>query len=124
MAFVTVPKDLTRVKNKVLFNLTGRQLICLSVSAALGLPFYFLTREALGTGNAAAVMVLIMLPGFFFALYEKDGLPLEQVIWNVMLVRWIRPPLRRYQVANMFEELLEEGDESLERTAGTEGDRL
>ena len=45
MAFVSVPKDLTKVKNKVVLNLTKRQLICLVIAAAVGLPFYFLTRE-------------------------------------------------------------------------------
>lgn len=29
MAYVSVPKDLTKVKNKVAFNLTKRQLICI-----------------------------------------------------------------------------------------------
>ena len=29
MAFVSVPKDLTKVKNKIIFNLTKRQLLCL-----------------------------------------------------------------------------------------------
>ena len=28
MAYVNVPKDLTKVKSNVLFNLTKRQLIC------------------------------------------------------------------------------------------------
>ena len=31
MAFVPVPKDLNRVKTKVMFNLTKRQLICFSI---------------------------------------------------------------------------------------------
>ena len=48
MAYVSVPKDLTKVKNKLVFNLTRRQLICFALAAAIGLPFYFLTREALG----------------------------------------------------------------------------
>ena len=53
MAFVSVPKDLTKVKNKLVFNLTKRQIICFGIAAAVGLPFYFLTREALGTTTAA-----------------------------------------------------------------------
>ena len=36
MAFVPVPKDLNRVKTKVMFNLTKRQLICFSI---LGFAF-------------------------------------------------------------------------------------
>ena len=34
MAYVSVPKDLTKVKNKVAFNLTKRQLICIGIGAA------------------------------------------------------------------------------------------
>ena len=35
MPYVTVPKDLTKVKTKVLFNLTKRQLICFSIGIAI-----------------------------------------------------------------------------------------
>ena len=78
MAYVSVPKDLTKVKNKLVFNLTRRQLICFALAAAIGLPFYFLTREALGTTTSATCMVLLMLPAFLFAMYERDGMPLEK----------------------------------------------
>ena len=37
MAYVNVPKDLTKVKTKVLFNLTKRQLICAGYKAEAGL---------------------------------------------------------------------------------------
>ena len=40
MAYVSVPKDLTKVKNKVAFNLTKRQLICIGIGAAMGIPSY------------------------------------------------------------------------------------
>lgn len=103
MAFVSVPKDLTKVKNKVVLNLTKRQLICLSVAAAIGLPFYFLTRETIGTSNAATGMVLLMLPAFLFAMYEKDGLPLEKILWNVITVKFLNPAIRRYEVENLYE---------------------
>ena len=41
MAYVSVPKDLTKVKNKVAFNLTKRQIICIGIGAAIGIPFFF-----------------------------------------------------------------------------------
>jgi len=44
MAFVPVPKDLSRVKSKVAFNLTKRQIICFAAAAAVGIPMYFLTN--------------------------------------------------------------------------------
>ena len=103
MAYVSVPKDLTKVKNKVAFNLTKRQLICIGIGAAMGIPSYFLLRNVMGNSNAATVMVLLMLPAFLFAMYEKDGLPLEKVLKNMITVKFIRPPLRKYEVENMYE---------------------
>ena len=99
MAFVSVPKDLTKVKNKIIFNLTKRQLICFGIAAAVGLPFYFLSRGIIGSSNAATGMCLLMLPAFLFAMYEKDGLPLK----NMITVKFIRPPVRKYQMENMYE---------------------
>lgn len=103
MAFVSVPKDLTKVKNKVILNLTRRQLICLAIAAAIGLPFYFFTRGYIGTSNAATGMVLLMLPAFLFAMYEKNGQPLEKILWNILTVKFINPPIRRYEVENLYE---------------------
>lgn len=46
MAYVPVPKDLTTVKTKVMFNLTKRQLICFGAGAAVALPLFFLCKRA------------------------------------------------------------------------------
>ena len=103
MAFVSVPKDLTKIKNKVVLNLTKRQIVCLVAAAAVGLPFYFLTKNYIGTSNAATGMVLLMLPAFLFAMYEKDGLPLEKVLLNIINVKLKRPAVRRYEIKNIYE---------------------
>ena len=75
MAYVSVPKDLTKVKNKVAFNLTKRQLICIGIGAAMGIPSYFLLRNVMGNSNAATVMVLLMLPAFLCKCRSVIGFP-------------------------------------------------
>ena len=55
MAFVPVPKDLNRVKTKVMFNLTRRQLICFALAAAVGMPVFFLAKSKLELSAAAMV---------------------------------------------------------------------
>ena len=62
MAYVTVPKDLTKIKSKVMFNLTKRQLLCFGAAVAIGLPLFFLTKDSAGTTTAALCMVLAMPP--------------------------------------------------------------
>ena len=103
MAFVSVPKDLTKVKNKIIFNLTKRQLICFGIAAAVGLPFYFLSRGIIGSSNAATGMCLLMLPAFLFAMYEKDGMHLEDVLMHMIRVKFIRPSVRKYETENYYE---------------------
>ena len=103
MAYVSVPKDLTKVKNKVAFNLTKRQLICIGIGVAMGIPSYFLLRNVMGNSNAATVMVLLMLPAFLFAMYEKDGMHLEDVLMHMIRVKFLRPPVRKYETENYYE---------------------
>lgn len=121
MAYVSVPKDLTKVKNKVAFNLTKRQMICIGIAAAIGLPFYFLTKDALGTSNSATLMVLFMLPAFLFAMYEKDGMHLEQVLMNIITVKMLKPDIRRYETENLYEQDLEKEPVQPQKKGGKTG---
>ena len=54
MPFVPVPKDLTKVKTKVAFNLTKRQLLCFGVGGLVGIPTYLLTRGSIGNDSGFA----------------------------------------------------------------------
>lgn len=96
MAYVNVPKDLNKIKSKVLFNLTKRQLICFGVAALMGVPLFFLLKDSAGTTAAAMVMILVMLPGFLFGVYEKNGQPLEVVLRQMIESCFIRPKERPY----------------------------
>ena len=115
MAFVTVPKDLSRVKSKIAFNLTKRQLLCFGAAAAVGIPFYIFTKNSLGTSVSGILMIFIMLPFFFLAMYEKDGLPFEQIFIN--FIRFCRSEqIRTYQTNNLYRQL----EELLDTDAGKE----
>ncbi len=104
MAYVPVPKDLTAVKTKVLFNLTKRQLVCFSGGALVGVPLFFLLKGPVGfsAGAASFCMVLAMLPFFLTAVYEKNGLPLEKIVRNIARVLFLRPKQRPYQTNNFY----------------------
>ncbi len=102
MAYVPVPKDLSKIKTKLAFNLTKRQLICFSAAASMGLPTYLLTRGALGNSAAMLLMIGLMLPFFFFAMYEKDGLPLEKVLKNIIRTCFLYPRVRPYKTENFY----------------------
>lgn len=102
MAYVPVPKDLSKVKTKVAFNLTKRQIVCFAAALILGLPLFFLLKDSAGTSLATLVMIVIMLPCFLMAMYEKHGQPLEVVVKNIIQTKFIRPKERPYQTENFY----------------------
>ena len=53
-AYISVPRDLTKVKSKVAFNLTKRQLVCFGTAALIGVPLFFVLRDS--GGNTAATL--------------------------------------------------------------------
>lgn len=111
MAYVQVPKDLTKVKTKIVFNLTKRQLICFSLAGIIALPAYFFTRDVIGTTFSACLMIVIALPFFLFAVYEKDGRPLEKILMNMYLQKFKRPSIRIYQTNNFYAKIQKEINE-------------
>ena len=123
MPFVPVPKDLNKVKTKVALGLTKRQLICFSCAAAVGLPTYFLTRTTIGNSPAMLLMIGLMLPAFFLAMYEKDGQPAEKILRNMLRTRWYFPAIRTYKTENFYDYLNKEGKTvaNQDKTAATTG---
>ena len=105
MAYVTIPKDLSKVQSKILFGLTKRQVIYFGAAAIIGVPLFFLTKEALGTTTAALCMILVMLPFFLFAMYEKNGQPLEVFLGHLIDNKFIRTKTRIYQTNNLYSAL-------------------
>ena len=102
MAYVTVPKDLSKIKTKVAFNLTKRQIVCLGAALLVGLPLFFLLKGSAGTTLAAMAMIVVMLPCFLFAMYERHGQPLEVVVKNIIQTKFTRPKERPYQTENFY----------------------
>ena len=102
MPYVNVPNDLSKIKTKIAFNLTRRQLICFGGAAAVGIPVYLLTRHALGGTWAMFLMIALMLPAFFMAMYERDGQPFEKVVRNIVRAKFLRPGVRPYRTENMY----------------------
>ena len=109
MAYVPVPKDLTKVKERIIFNLTRRQLICFGTAALIGIPTYFLTRGLVGNSVAVLFMIALMLPAFFMAMYEKDGQPAEKILLNILRARWFSPGKRPYKTENLYDYFEKEG---------------
>ena len=105
-SYIPVPRDLTKVKSKVAFNLTKRQLICFCIAAAIGVPTFFLLKKIGDSTFAAMGMMIVMMPLFFFAMYEKNGQSLEVFLHHFIQATFIRPKIRPYKTDNYYAALM------------------
>ena len=110
MPYVQIPKDLTRVKTKFILGLTKRQFFCFGTAAIIGVPIFFLTRGLIGNSPAVLLMMLAMLPAFFIAMYERDGIPAEKILRNIIRSQWFFPKIRPYKTENFYDSIEKEGE--------------
>ena len=104
-SYISVPRDLTKVKSKVFLNLTKRQIICFIVAALIGVPSFFLIKSMAPVNVAVMSMMVIMMPIFFFAMYEKNGRPLEVYLGRFIEAVFVRPRKRPYKTDNYYSAL-------------------
>ena len=105
-SYISVPRDLTKVKSKVMFNLTKRQLICFGLAALVGVPSFFLLKLAFSISTSVMIMMVIMMPFFFLSLYEKHGQPLEVFLKHFIQANFVRPKTRPYKTDNYYAALI------------------
>ena len=94
MGYVPSPKDLKKVKTKVAFNLTRRQLIGFTLAGLVGIPVYLFMRKFMPNDIAILFLILSTLPIFFVTLFEKDGLPFEKYFKHIYLHKFYQPQKR------------------------------
>ena len=101
MAYVKIPKDLTKVKTKVALNMTKRQLIGFSIAGLIGFPVYMLCKNYLSTDISMIVMSIAVLPVLFATLYEKDNLPFEKHLAYILKFHKSKK-IRTYKAKNIY----------------------
>ena len=89
--------------------------MCFGIAAAVGIPSYLLARGSIGNTGAMFAMLVIMLPAFMMAMYEKDGLPFEKVLRNMISTKFLRPGIRPYRTQNIYAPFTGK-EESIERS--------
>jgi len=104
MAYVSVPKDMTEVKTRLVMNLTKRQVICFGAAAAIGVPLFLGFRGVIGNTGAMTLMIVAVIPAFFFAIYSKDGvIPAEKFLLLMLRQMIFYPKIRVYRTQNLYE---------------------
>ena len=70
-------------------------------------------------------MILVMLPFFLFAMYERNGQPLEVFLRHLIQNKFVRPKVRIYQTNNLYSALIRQSrlEKEVQKIAGKNGTR-
>lgn len=94
MAYVPIPKDLDRIKTKVAFNLTKRQLIGFAVAGLIGVPVYLTVKRYLPNDISMIFLLISTFPVFYITFFNKDGLTFEKYFKYFYLHKFYQPTKR------------------------------
>lgn len=95
-------RQLTKICYMVMQDV-NHQLFTNSVLSEV-LPVYFFTRGAIGNSAAVLLMIGLMMPFFFFAMYERDGQPAEKILKNRLRYK-LWPKDRPYRTDNLYKSM-------------------
>ena len=83
MAYVNVPKDILKIKEKYFLGLTKRELISLIVSAILLFGAFLKFKHFIGI-NSLYIGFTLAFPVMFIGFYENDNIFIEDKIRNLL----------------------------------------
>lgn len=90
------------IKQKFMFGLTKRQVVCFGIGLLLGLPVFFIVKSFVSDLTVSIMaMGLVAMPFIMCGLYNKNGLHLEQIV-KLMIEFFKKPKIRTYQSENVF----------------------
>ena len=95
---VSVPKELKKIKSKLFFGLTKRQLIGFGIAIAIGLITFFFFREISNLDIAMYALFFAVAPIFFITIYSKDGMPAEKWIKLILEYKYLNPLKRTFKI--------------------------
>lgn len=74
----------------------------------------FFMKSAVAVNIAVMGMMVIMMPFFFLAMYERNGQPLEVILDHMVQARFKRPRIRPYKTDNRYAAIMKQADAEME----------
>lgn len=85
MAYININKDVDLIKNKIMFNMTKRQITGFVTAGILGIGLYFLTSNDIGVNLAVILMSSVMFPILFITFKEEENIFYEKYLEYIFL---------------------------------------
>ena len=106
MAYVNMTKDFSEMRRTIPgLGLTRRQIVAFGSGVLCGIPFFLVSKLAIGLDTTEAVMVMAAsaFPVVFCLLYKKDGMYIEKHLRYWYETHFVRNTERPYVTNNIYD---------------------
>ena len=108
MIEVEMSKDIRECEPKLIGPFTKRQIVCLIIAFAYGVPLYLLFKGIENITLRIFVTIALMSPAIACGWMELYGFHLEQFVVYIFKTRFLRPKKRKAEAPNLYEEIKDE----------------
>lgn len=102
MIAVRIPEEIRKYKEKIMFGLNARQLICTILALAICVPLYFFGRKYITDDTLSWLIILIASPLLSVGYLKLNGMPMEKFAIAFAKFNILYPMKRKYKSKNAF----------------------
>lgn len=115
MINVKINKDIRDYKTKLIFNLTGRQLLFTVLGLLTGFIINSYCEQYIGSELASWLTIIVTIPLFAIGWINIQGMPAELFFKQFLMNEFIHPKKRLYQSDNVFNYIEEQKKDKIIR---------
>lgn len=93
---VKIPKEITEYREKLVFGMGIRQLICVSIACFFGIITFFCTRPLIGSDLAGYLVFAELMPIMGIGFVRINGLNFEKYIM-IIIRHMLKKTIRTYK---------------------------
>lgn len=108
MIEVAVPNDICKYESKLIGPFTTRETIALCLAGVVGFGLYKVLGSAFSIETVGYLIIPLVAPILVCGWYKPYGIPFEKFIWIVINTMLLSPRIRKYQIRNHWEDMLQE----------------
>lgn len=103
MIEVEMSKDIRDTPPKIIGPFTKRQLICVGIAAAYGVPVFLLLKNVgVQVILSIVIAIILMAPAIACGWVSLFGVPLEKFMLHIAKTMLLTPGKRKYQTENTY----------------------
>ena len=99
---IRIPTDIRKYKERIVFGLSVRQLICTVIALAVCVPLYFFGRGYITDDILSWAILIVALPLLAMGFVTINNLPMEKYIVEWLKFELLYPARRRFTSSNAF----------------------